>query len=124
MIRTTTAHAVVMAMPDVSVRDHAGGDAFYARERRFATLWHETQEMNLFLTPEQQKAFVDKDPRAIFEIPNGFGRMGWTTVRLAHVSRKLLTEALGLAWENAVAKAAAKRRKPQAKPKSPARAKR
>ena len=124
MIRSTTAHAVVMAMPDVSVRDHAGGDAFYARERRFATLWHETQEMNLFLTPEQQKAFVDKDPRAIFEIPNGFGRMGWTTVRLAHVSRKLLTEALGVAWEIAIAKAAAKRRKPRAKPKSPARAKR
>lgn len=123
MIRSETVYDIAMAMPDVSVRDHVGGDAFYARDRRFATLWHETQEMNLFLTPAQQKAFVAKDPRAIFEIPNGFGRMGWTTVRLAHVSRKRLIEALGAAWEIAISKAAAKRRKPGAKPTARRRAK-
>ena len=93
-------------LPGVTGRDHFGGDGLYVNKRIFATVWHDKGEVNVRLNPEQQQSFVAKKATAFSPVPNAFGRQGWTTIKLAFVDRKLFTQALKAAWENAALKPA------------------
>ena len=110
MLSSKTAHQIAQGLLGVTEKDHFGGDGFYVNNRIFATLWAEKKEVNVRLNPAQQKAFVATDARAFYEIPNGFGRQGWTTIRLGAVGKKLFQQALHTAWENGALKAPARAR--------------
>jgi len=104
MLSTKIAHQIAQALPGVSEKDHFGGDGFYVNKRIFATLWPDRNEVNVRLNPDQQKAFIEKKAKAFSEVPNAFGRQGWTTIKLAFVDKKMLTQALQAAWENGALK--------------------
>ena len=77
-----------------------GSDAFYANKRIFATVWHDKNEVNLRLSPEEQRHFLVQDGEGFVEIDNAWGRQGWTTVQLEFVDPKLFEEALYSAWKH------------------------
>jgi hypothetical protein len=100
------------ALSGVTEKDHFGSDAFYANKRIFATVWHERNEMNLRLSPVEQRRFLLLEGEGFVEIDNAFGRQGWTKVQLEFVGRKELTEALDSAWAFSATKMS---RKPKGK---------
>ena len=60
--------------------------------------------LNLKFTPQQQLVFCPPKSDVIFAIPNGWGRMGWTTINLDKASKKLVQAALKEAYESRKAK--------------------
>ncbi len=54
---------------------------------------------NLMLTPEIQAGFVADAPDVFVPIAGGWGRMGYTHIRLAKATRDVLTGALRTAWQ-------------------------
>ena len=66
---------------------------------------------NLMLTPEQQAAFVEEASEIFLPIPDGWGKMGHTHIRLAAASEDVLTGALRTAWRLRIDKNAKTSRK-------------
>lgn len=85
---------------DVSEKDHFGSDAFYANKRIFATVWHKENKVNIRLTPDLQRKFLETDGEAFSEIDNAWGRQGWTTVQLEFVDKGLFSDAVQAAWDS------------------------
>ena len=90
-------------MPDVTVQDHFGSDAFRTPGGIFATVWHEKKNVNLMLTPVQQRNLVDG--QGFVAIDNAWGRKGATTANLELLDRARFLEALRTAWHNSAEKA-------------------
>ena len=67
------------------------------------------------LTPEQQAAFVEEAPEIFLPIPDGWGKMGHTHIRLAAASEDVLTGALRTAWKLRIDKSAKTARNKSAK---------
>jgi hypothetical protein len=90
---------------------HMGAADFRVGGHIFATLASVKRGFgNLMLTPEIQAEFVAEAPDVFVPIAGGWGRMGFTHVRLAKASRDLLAGALQTAWKLRVEKNATRRR--------------
>jgi hypothetical protein len=110
------------ALPETTVQDHWGSDAFKAHGRIFATVWHDKNQVNLRLSIDEQERFVKQDADAIVPIDNAWGRQGWTTVRLEACSKKLFEQAAKAAFtlsvfKNANAPVAKPEKRPRARKK-------
>ena len=91
---------VALSMEGAEEYPHGGFPAFRVGGRRFASLASQPQGYgNLSLTPELQATFVEEAPDIFLPIPNGFGRMGHTHIRLAAASEDVLTGAIRTAWK-------------------------
>jgi hypothetical protein len=85
-----------------------GHPDFRVDGRIFATLHADMKFGMVALTPEQQQTFVGQS--TAFAPENGaWGRQGSTRVELRTVDAETLGEAMTLAWQNTVAKSAARR---------------
>ena len=120
---------IVLALEGAVEGAHMGHADFRAHGRIFATLRRTssadmaTSAPPLFgvvmLTPQQQQQFLATS-RAFTPESGAWGRAGCTRVCLEEVNDETLGEAVTLAWQNAAAKAAAKK-KTGTKRKSPIR---
>jgi hypothetical protein len=99
MLSFRNALTIARALKDVSERDHFGSIAF-ATARNFATFWEEENTVNVRLSLADQARFLE-EPEAFVEIPNAWGRQGWTTIHLAFVSRASFVAALKAAHAHA-----------------------
>jgi YjbR protein len=121
MLTTKLACDLARALAEVTEQDHFGSDAFRTPGGIFATVWHETRTVNLKLTSEQQRRFVELDGEGFSEIDNAWGRQGWTTANLEFLEREPFADALRTAWQNSqdsVARRLSKRRTTGKKTKS------
>jgi len=91
--------------------EHMGHPDFRAHGRIFATLRGDGKHGMVGLTPDQQASFVRDHPAAFTPESGAWGRQGSTRVVLAVVDEQTLGEAITLAWQNAAAKAAARKTK-------------
>ena len=114
MLTARQACKLAQALPDVTMQDHFGSDAFRTPGGIFATVWHDKNTVNLMLTPEQQRRFVATDPAGFVAIDNAWGSKGATTAMLAVVDRGQFVEALRTAWHNSAQKRARRAGKPRA----------
>lgn len=119
MLTPKLACELARALPDVSVQDHFGSDAFRTPGGIFATVWHKTRTVNLRLTVEQQRRFVEMDGEGFVEIDNAWGRQGWTTANLEFLDREPFLEALKAAWQSSADNAAQRKAKRSARAKKP-----
>jgi hypothetical protein len=87
-------------------------------ERQYVTLEVGETTANFKFTADEQQLKCLTAPDAFAPVPGGWGRMGWTTATLAHLSVAELKAALELSWAHA-------RPKPKKKPekKKPAKPK-
>ena len=108
---------IALSLPGAEEGLHMGAPDFRVGGRIFATLASQAQGYgNLQLNPEQQKPFVEEAPDIFLPAMGGWGRMGWTHVRLAAVTEDVLEGALHAAWKlrvDANARTAAKKRAPK-----------
>ena len=89
---------------------HMGHPDFRAHGRIFATIQLDPQWGGLMLTPEQQQRFLHDAPDAFRPAAGAWGAAGATLVHFGSVDEDTLGEALTLCWQNAEAKAAAKKK--------------
>jgi hypothetical protein len=104
MLTTQIACELARGLEGVTEQDHFGSDAFRTPGGIFATVWHETNTVNLRLTVEQQRRFLMLDGEGFIEIDNAWGRQGWTTANLEFLEREQFWKALETAWENSANK--------------------
>jgi len=97
MMTTREAARMAAGLPGARMRDHFGSDAFYVHQI-FATVWHDLNAVNLNLIPEEQRRFLLVDGEGFSQIPNAWGRRGWTRVNLDFVDPEQFKEALRCAW--------------------------
>ena len=103
---------LALSFPETEQRAHMKHPDFRVRGRIFATLGYPDDTWGMvILTPDDQRAFLQAEPKVFTPAPGAWGRNGSTRVRLAVAARAVIRRALAAAWENAAAKPPVKRRK-------------
>lgn len=101
-----------LALADATESAHHGKTDFRVGKRIFASLGHPDENWGtLKLTVEQQAMLVDAEPEIFRPVPGGWGKQGYTNIRLAKADATTLKSALAMAWANVA---------PQGKAKTPA----
>jgi hypothetical protein len=109
----TSAHfrRIALGLQGAIESAHMGHPDFRVNGRIFATLTTDIGQGMVKLTPEQQALAFDAHA-GMFRPANGaWGRQGCTMVDLASADAEIVGEAMTLAWRNAIALGAAKKRK-------------
>ena len=100
-----------LALPGTVEGAHQGKADFRVGKRIFATIGYPDDDWGMVkLTPEQQSVLVEAEPEIFRPVPGGWGKQGYTNVRLAKADATTLQSALTMAWKNVAQKASAKRR--------------
>jgi hypothetical protein len=111
-----------LALPDAVEGAHQGKADFRVGKRIFATLGYPDDAWGtLKLTSEQQTMLVDAEPEMFRPVPGGWGKQGYTNVRLAKADAKTLKSALGMAHQNLAPKSARKKSAKKKSSRKPAR---
>jgi hypothetical protein len=96
---------IALSFAGAEESSHMGAADFRVGGRIFATLASvEEGYGNLMITVEQQAAFVAERPALFLPVHGGWGRMGFTHIRLAPADEDTLTGALHTAWKLRVEK--------------------
>src|SRR4051812_49542071 len=94
-----------LALPGAVEGAHQRTADFRVGKRIFATLGYPDDAWGMVkLTQAQQSMLVDAEPEIFRPVPGGWGRQGYTNVRLAKADATTLRSALGLAWGNVAPK--------------------
>jgi len=89
-----------------------GHPDFRVRGKVFATLGYPDDHHGaLMLTPEQQGLYARDQPEMFSPVKGAWGRAGSTLVHLEASDVESVGDAMTAAWQNAVAKAAAAKRR-------------
>jgi YjbR protein len=72
--------------------------------RIYVTLAADGLTANFKFTPDEQEFKCMMAPEAFVQVPNAWGRQGWTTATLSKLSLAELKSALETAWTHAVLK--------------------
>ena len=103
--------STALALPGAAEGAHQRTADFRVGKRIFATLGYPDDAWGMVkLTQEQQAMLVDAEPDIFRPVPGGWGRQGYTNVRLAKADATTLKSALAMAWENVAPKAGVKAR--------------
>ena len=102
---------IALGMQGAVEGQHMAHPDFRANGRIFATIAPDPKWGMVQLTPEQQKEFVSADPETFVPASGAWGRGGSTMVQLATADRDTVGEAMTLAWQAAMAKKPARKRK-------------
>lgn len=90
---------LALQLPEAEENSHFGKADFRVRGKIFASL-PETQRAVVKLMSEQQEAMAAAEPAVFSPVPGGWGRKGWTSVRLGACDEATLASALAAAWRN------------------------
>lgn len=86
---------------------------FRVQGKIFATLGYpDATWAMVILTPEQQAEFMHDFPEVYSPAAGAWGRNGSTSISLPKAKKVILQPAVEAAWQNAIASAAAKKKKP------------
>jgi hypothetical protein len=99
---------IALGMQGASEGAHMAHPDFRANGRIFATLSKDAKWGMVALTPEQQRDFMRADPETFVPAAGAWGRGGSTMVNLTSAERDTVGEAMTLAWQETVKKAAKK----------------
>lgn len=92
---------LALSLPEAVEVGHMGHPDFRVGGKIFATLGYPDQGWGMVkLTPEQQEALMDAEPRVFAPIKGAWGRGGATNVRLTAAKAARVRLALALAWRN------------------------
>ena len=97
---------IALSMPEAFEGGHMGHPDFRVKGKIFATLIRrdDVDWGVLKLMPAQQREWIDRAPSAFKPVPGGWGRKGYTQVRLKSVTTAVLKQAMFVAWLNTAPK--------------------
>ena len=96
---------LALAFPGASESAHMNHPDFRVDGKIFATLAYPDETCGMVkLTPEQQRVFVKKAPKAFTPCKGVWGERGATNVHLEAAKKTVVKAALKTAWDNIRAK--------------------
>jgi hypothetical protein len=96
---------MALGFPEAAEQSHMNHPDFRVRKKIFATLAYPDESWAMVkLTPEQQRKFVELDPKTFTPVKGGWGLKGATSVNLKSANRENLRAALTAAWRNVAPK--------------------
>jgi predicted DNA-binding protein (MmcQ/YjbR family) len=98
MIDIKTARQLALAFDETEEKPHFEKQAFRVRKKIFATLDAQTKTAVLKLSAVDQSVFSNYNRTAIYPVPGGWGKQGWTKVELKKVTKGLFKDALTTAY--------------------------
>ena len=113
---------IALGLEGASEGQHMAHPDFRVHGRIFATIHPDGQQGALSLTPAQQQELIAAHPKMFVPAAGAWGRAGSTMVQFAAADPETVGEAMTLAWQETVRKAAKKPAKRAAR--TPAKAKR
>ena len=100
---------MALSFPDTEQVKHFDRVGFKVKGKRmFASYLPENNTANIFLTPEKQTLFCEKDDENIYPVPNKWGDKRATTFELDVVKKEIVMEALSSAYNEALKRRPAK----------------
>ena len=106
---------IALGMHGAVEGEHMAHPDFRANGRIFATIAPGATKGMVALTPDQQRQFMDADPRTFVPAAGAWGRGGATMVQFASADSETVGEAMTFAWQGAMNRPAAKRKAPRKK---------
>jgi hypothetical protein len=86
---STRFRRVALGLPEVIEASHQGHADFRVGKRIFATLGHPSEDWGMVkLMREQQTVLVEAEPDIFRPVPGGWGKQGYTNVRLAAADKR------------------------------------
>ena len=70
--------ALALSLPEVEEAPHFDKTSFRIKKKIFATLNIPEERATLKFTPEEQEMFCKINPDSIYQVPNKWGKQGWT----------------------------------------------
>jgi hypothetical protein len=101
MANSESFRRIALALPGATTAPHFDRTAFKVK-RTFATLAADELSANLKLTPDEQEFRCQLAPEVFRALDNGWGRQGWTEMRLAPATEADIAAALEMAHAHAV----------------------
>jgi len=98
MIDIKTVRQLALAFDETEEKPHFEKQSFRVRKKIFATLDAPAKTVVLKLSAVDQSVFSDYDRSAIYPVPGGWGKQGWTKVDLKKVRRDIFKDALTMAY--------------------------
>ena len=96
---TSDFRRMALSLPEVEERAHMGHPDFRVKGKIFATLFDASKGIGMVkLTPEQQRVYIQADPKTFVPANGAWGVGGSTLVHLRHANEDTVQEALREAW--------------------------
>ena len=96
---------LALSFPEAIESVHMHHPDFRVRGRIFATLGYPNEDWAVVkLTPDEQKRFIQSDPKVFHPVKGAWGRRGNTNVYLPAAKIDSLREAVAAAWRNTAPK--------------------
>lgn len=89
---------IALSLPEVKQEPHFEKTSFKVKGKIFATLNVAEYRATLKLSLEDQDLFGLHDSRAVFPVPNKWGKMGWTHIDFQHVKQEVIRDILIAAY--------------------------
>jgi hypothetical protein len=100
---------LALSFPEAIESAHMHHPDFRVRGKIFATLGYPDKDWAVVkLTPDEQKRFVQSDPKVFQPVKGAWGRRGNANVYLPGAKIDIVREALTAAWRNTAPKRLAK----------------
>jgi hypothetical protein len=96
---------IALNLPETLEAAHMDHPDFRVRGKIFATLGYPATGWGVVkLTPSQQQRFVRDEPNVFVPVKGVWGQRGATSVRLRAARKKIVRDALVMAWSNTAPK--------------------
>ena len=96
--------SLALTLPETKSAPHFDRTAVKVLKGRILATFGAGGDMNVKLSLDEQALYVESAPEAVSVISGGWGRMGWTQVKLVKADAPLVRSILAAAWRNAAPK--------------------
>ncbi len=93
-----------ISFPDATEEPHFEKISFRIKKKIFAAFDEKNNQAVLKLNEIDQSVFCSSSEKIFYEIPNKWGKQGWTIVELSRVRPEMFEDALIRSYENVAAK--------------------
>jgi len=104
MVSSESFHKLALSFNQVSEKPHFDKASFRIKEKIFATLDSSKNQASLKLSEIQQSIYCQVRPTFAVPATGAWGKQGWTIFDLKKVPKKILAEALRMAYQNVAPK--------------------
>ncbi|UPZ17303.1 MmcQ/YjbR family DNA-binding protein [Flavobacterium humidisoli] len=95
---------LAMSFPDATEEPHFEKTSFRIKKKIFATFDQKNNHAVLKLNEIDQSVFCASSGKIFYEVPNKWGKQGWTIVELSRVRPEMFENALIRSYENVATK--------------------
>jgi len=113
MIDIKSVRKLALSFDETEEMPHFEKQSFRIKKKIFATLDSKSKQVVLKLSAVDQSVFSAHDSSAIYPVPGGWGKRGWTRVDLKKVRKDIFKDALTTAYCAVAPKKLAEKYQPQ-----------